>query len=233
MNPRRLALVFVAALGPAALAAAQDAPKPAPARGGMSPSEAVAMMVKGASAGDLDATFGVLVDEQARPLKDWFQAQVELTRTINAQADALDAAFGKDAKEPTRRVDFDLKQELRSGFEGFAVVGEPKVEDDHATLQVRMTDKGPDGKVITRQETVQARKTDAGWKLSFDELSRADFPAGIAVMASLRAGLERTTKLVKDGTIKDRAAAKRELERDRPAIVPGNIPLPRFLTRPG
>ena len=216
------------------LAPAQSATKPAPARGGSSPEDAVALMAKSAKAGDLDATFGVLVDEQSRPILAWFRTQAEVASAINAYVDAADAAFGKAPDARPRRVDFDLKRDLAASFEGMNAVGTPTTVDaDHATLRIKNTFKAPDGKVISREEPAKARKTASGWKLSLDSFEGADFAGGAKFLAEVRDGFDRATKLVKAGKIKSRDEAMKEIGRDQPKNIPGNVPMPRFLTGPG
>lgn len=194
------------------------------------------MLAKSAKAGDVDATFGVLVDEQGKPLKAWFKAQAELAKAIDGFADTLDASFGKDLNSPVKKVNFDLKAELTNGFGGVALAGKPKMIDpDLADVPVKATFKGPDGKELTRDASFKTRKTDSGWKVAIPEFTNndLDFAGSTAFMNNLRASMERVTKLVKDGAIKTRADVMKELEKDRPEKIPGNIPMPRFLTRPG
>lgn len=237
---RHLAIALLLLVGPATHAQTPPASRPAAvadkarSRGGATPEEAVRLMVEGAKAGDVDAAFGLLVDEQAGPIIRWFKGQGTLARAINDHADALDAAFGKAADTPSRRVDFDLKAELRRDYSAYAVVGGPKAIDAKtAELRVSTTSTGPDGKATAREETIKARKTPEGWKLSFSDLAGADFERGVTVMDTLRAGIERSTAGVKEGSIKDREGALRATEQGRPRTFPGAVPLPRYMTQSG
>jgi hypothetical protein len=230
MTSRTGALVFVLS---ALLSSEPCLGQVAERQGGATPEGAVALLAKAAGAGDLDATCGLLVDEQARPIKAWFRAQADLAIVINAYSDALDKAYGADPKSPVKRVSFDLKKELAAGFEGFRVVGKPQIVDkETAGVKVQMTLKGPDGEPTTVEQTLQARKGASGWKLYFLDLARLDFPKSVEFLDSLRKSIERTTKGVKAGKFKTRDEAMTDVERDRPVTnLPGNVPMPRFLTR--
>jgi hypothetical protein len=199
--------------------------------GGATPEQAVVLLARAAGAGDLDATCGLLVEEQSQTIKDWYRAQADIALAINAYADSLDTAFGKDPKSPVRKVTFDLKKELSEGFEGFRVVGKPEMVDASiAGVKVQMTVKGLDGQSTVIEQTLQARKGSAGWKLYFRDLAQLDFPKSIEFLNGLRKSIERTTKLVKEGKFKTREEAMSEVERDRPtATLPAAAPLPRFL----
>lgn len=229
---------------PLAIASGQDAPKATPpgeaklatrpeVKPAATPEAALAMMVAGAKAGDLDATFGPLVEEQARPLRDWFKAQASLAAAINAYSAALDVAFGKDPSSPIKPVDFGLKAELEHGFSGYRFVGTPRTIDaDHVAYKVIDGIERPVDQPKAREGTATARRDDGGWRLMFDEFGETDFDGGTAFLVGLRDGLVRTTAAIKDGSIKSRADATKDLERDRAGRSPERIPLPRFLAGP-
>jgi len=228
---RLLQMIAFAVLASATLVEAQTATEPKAAKGAATPEEAVDLMVKAAKAGDVDATFALLIDEQGRPLSQWLKAQEALAKSINLHVEALETAFGKDETSPAKKISFDIKKELSNGFGGYEVVGKPTmVDDDAAKLNVKTTMTRPEAKPVVREQMVGARKTGAGWKLVFDAFDQVDFPRAVTIMDALRTGIDRTTKGVKDGTIKDRAGAMKEVEKDNPKSVPGNVPLPRFLT---
>jgi hypothetical protein len=205
--------------------------QPAPVRGGSTPEQAVLLLGRAAGAGELDATCGLLVDEQAGTIKGWYRAQADIASAINAYADSLDTAFGKDPTSPVKKVTFDLKKELAEGFEGFRVVGKPEVVDPTvAGVKVQMVVRGLDGQPTVIELTLQARKASTGWKLYFPDLARLDFAKSVDFLNGLRKSIERTTKLVTAGKFKSRAEAMADVERDRPSgLLPPTAPLPRFL----
>jgi hypothetical protein len=202
-------------------------------QGGATPEQAVVLLARAAGTGDLDATCGLLVEEQAGTIKNWYRAQADIAAAINAYADALDNAYGKDPKSPVKKVTFELKKELAEGFEGFRVVGKPEIVDaTTAGVKVQMSVKGLDGQPTVIEQTIQARKGSTGWKLYFRDLAQLDFAKSIDFLNGLRKSIERATKLVKEGKFKTREEAMSEVERDRPATaLPGDAPLPRFLIK--
>ncbi len=226
-------LLAIGVLASTAFVQGQTATKVAGAKGGATPEEAVAMINKAATAGDFDATFDVLVNEQSRPMRDWMKAQITLGASIVALADALDSAFGKDEASPIKRMTGDPKRSLARSFSNATVVGSPtKIDDETVSIQVKSRTAGPDGKIIGVERTMKAKKTPVGWKLAMDIPPNLDFPQAATIMDQARATIDRTTKRVKDGTVKDRAGAIIEVKKGLPKKPPENVPLPPLLGLP-
>lgn len=174
------------------LLAAAMAQASAPAK---TPEDLVRNLTAAAQQGNSDEVMSYLTASSRKALTDSFASQAAMRSAQQEFQQALDEKFGKGGELLASPVD-DIKTAM--GRLGGAEVLETKPSTGGSVhIRIKASIKVPDGKSITREETLLAHKEGGGWKLVI----------GFPPHKDAKAAFARATKEVKEGKYKDRNEA--------------------------
>ncbi len=176
-----------------AAAASESAPHAA------TPEQLVANLIAAAQKGDVDGYLANLTADSRKALSESSANRDALRAAEENFRNALDQRFGASAEVITSPPE-DMKAAL-GALAGAEVLGKTPSPGGAVQIRVKTSLRTADGRMVTREDTLAARREGGAWRLV---LGLA--PDGQRAAAQL-AAIKQVTEKVKSGEYKDRESA--------------------------
>jgi hypothetical protein len=172
------------------------------------PDELIRNLVAAAQQGNSNDFLAGLTANSRKAVIDSIANQAVLREAQHSFQQALEERLGKGGEVLDAAPD-DLKSAV-SRLAAAEILEKKPGPGGTVQLRVRASFKQPNGKTVTREDTLIARAEGGDWKLVLS------FAPGAKLQSDSKAALERITKQVEDGQFKDRTSAMVALANNLP-----------------